>query len=86
MGEGLQRKLGEHIVTTTTTAQSQAKKPQPLVCKGFASGLQAPRKLFASGWVLRASCVLDPLKGVCLWRKPCIKHPPKYPYYKWVVF
>ena len=63
MGEGLHRKprgTCVYIVTTTTTAQSQAKKPQPLVCKGFASGLQALRKLFASERVLRASCVLDP--------------------------
>ena len=49
-----------YILATTKTAQSQAQKPQPLVRKGFASGLQALRKLFASEYVLRASCVLDP--------------------------
>ena len=69
MGEGLQRKLGEHVYAQLRPRRRRRvgpKKPQPLVCKGFASGLQAPRKLFASEWVLRASCVLDPLKGVCL--------------------
>ena len=57
---GLARGTCVYIVRTTKTAQSQAQKPQPLVCKGFASGLQALRKLFASEYVLRASCVFDP--------------------------
>ena len=52
-------KGGRRAGGATKTAQNQAQKLQPLVCKGFASGLQALRKLFASEYVLRASCVLD---------------------------